>query len=1090
MDPRPRSALSGLVGRQAEFEVLRSDLASATAGSGRLALLTGEAGIGKTRTATALAEEAREKGALVAWGRCHQAEGAPAYWPWLQALRALTAELPRSAQRELRSILELLQASASSEAHETAPEHARFELFGRVSSALAAATRDRPLVLVFDDIQWADVDSLRLLELVARELGSLRLLILATARDVTAPTRPVAPLLAALARPGRSLRLAGLTPKAVGELVLERLAHEPDAMTLERVHRITGGNPFFVIELVHLLANRATLSGQALPPAAREVLRERLAPLSIESIRLLEAASVIGQEFELDLLAVALDKSVETVLSALAEPLALGLVHAVPGTLRRHAFTHALVRETLYSDMKPGVRSAFHRVLARTLEAAGAARDDRLAALAHHFFESARTSDPSEAIRYGCEAGELAHRSLAYDEAIRYFEQVLAALKPGASASPDHERALLRATTGLGEALYGAGETDRAESMFRDAVSLARAQGPERFADTVLRWSLMRSEIGVPNALLNGLLEHSLSGLPEGASALRARVMARLSAGLHVQSGSERRRQELAEAALAMAHGLDDPETLGFVRARALVGLLGPDNLAQRLAATDEILRSAGVGENAALEALLLRIGDLTESAEASGLDQTFVALEQGVRASGRPFFAWSALVARSGRALLEGRFEAAETLMTEGLALGKQVEPQAAALRFVQQLYPLRAWNRRIDEIIPLVEQSVAQIAIPGWRAALAYAYDISGRRLEARRELDALAADDFAAIPRDATWLSAMALLANLCGRLEDRSRAEILRRLLLPYRDRIAVNRPLVIAVAPISMCLGVLAEVTGELDAADGHFAEALALSERMRALPWRAETLFHWSRSLVRRGERGDNERAGQLLQQAESAANAVGMPLLLDWIRELRSSAPRSARSADVRPCGRFRREGDVWTLVFEGRTTRVRDMVGMGYLAGLLSRPDQEMHVVDMSDGAHAAARGPDAITGAARGDAGDHLDARARGEYEARLREAVQDLEEAERMNDPGRRQRLNEEIDLLTSELSRGYGLGGRSRRAASTTERARISVSRAIKYAIDKIEAHDAALAEHLRRSVRTGAFCVYAPGRRERIDWAL
>jgi hypothetical protein len=185
---------------------------------------------------------------------------------------------------------------------------------------------------------------------------------------------------------------------------------------------------------------------------------------------------------------------------------------------------------------------------------------------------------------------------------------------------------------------------------------------------------------------------------------------------------------------------------------------------------------------------------------------------------------------------------------------------------------------------------------------------------------------------------------------------------------------------------------------------------------------------------------------------------------------------------------GSFRRDGEVWTLVFDGRTTRLPHMLGLAYLARLLSEAGREVHAADLAAAGHEGRRGPGVL--APPGDAGELLDARARSEYAARLRDAREELEEAQRRNDRGRAERLGEEIERLAAELSRGFGLGGRPRRAGSTSERARLSVTRAIRYAIEKIGEHDPALAEHLRRAVRTGTFCGYAPSSRDPVSWAL
>jgi hypothetical protein len=243
------------------------------------------------------------------------------------------------------------------------------------------------------------------------------------------------------------------------------------------------------------------------------------------------------------------------------------------------------------------------------------------------------------------------------------------------------------------------------------------------------------------------------------------------------------------------------------------------------------------------------------------------------------------------------------------------------------------------------------------------------------------------------------------------------------------------------------------------------------------------------------------------------------MDLLVGWVTECRQGAARSAlavgaAASGARPpagadgrrgtvvafpsrasspappaprTGSFRRDGELWTLVFEGRTTRLSHMVGLSHLARLLAEPGREVHAADLAGAAYEGQRDPGAPPA---GDAGELLDARARSEYGARLREAREELEEATRRNDRGQMERLGEEIEHLAAELSRGFGLGGRPRRAGSASERARLSVTRAIRYAIGRIGEHDPALAEHLRLGVRTGAFCVYSPSPRDPMSWGL
>ena len=258
---------------------------------------------------------------------------------------------------------------------------------------------------------------------------------------------------------------------------------------------------------------------------------------------------------------------------------------------------------------------------------------------------------------------------------------------------------------------------------------------------------------------------------------------------------------------------------------------------------------------------------------------------------------------------------------------------------------------------------------------------------------------------------------------------------------------------------------------------------------MRALPWQADTRFQWAAMLAERCGPGDAERSRALLAESERIADAVGMEIVKRWIDELRQRgpAPRGEHAATGGRSAALRREGNVWTLVFEGRTTRLRAMVGLEHIARLLAEPGRELAALDLVAAAYARRREPGSAK-RAPSDAGELLDARARADYVTRLRDARKELEEAARQNDRGRRERLSEEIEFLTRELSRAFGLSGQRRLAGSDAERARLSVSRAIRYAIQRLGAHDPDLAEHLRRGIRTGASCSYTPSSRDPVSW--
>jgi tetratricopeptide (TPR) repeat protein len=1067
------------VGRDVEQGLLAADLDAARAGTGRITALVGEPGIGKTRLAAAVAAEARARGAAVAWGRCHEHEGGPVYWPVLQALQQVAGVLHgESAARFAAAIAPLRTDDAA--APEQATARARFDLFERVASAVCGAALAQPLLIVVDDLHWADLGSLRLLEFLAREIASAPLLLLCTLRDAERQTNAErAAALASVICLGRSVHLSGLPRGAVEELLRERLGFAPPPEVVERVLTTTEGNPFFVIELAELLATpeQEGVLGP-FPPGVAELLHHRLEPLTPQARELLSAASVVGREFELGVLARALQREPTALIEVLAEPLASRLVRQLPGSLRHYAFSHALVRETLYGELAPAARSALHAAIGTALEADAPDDDLRLPALAHHFFQAAQTGDPGKALRFACEAGERAIRLLAFEEAVRHFERAQAALALGGE-----EAARLRVLAGLGEALHGAGDHARSDAVFRDAVALARRLGPDALASTALRFAVARAELSVLDVELNELLEEAIAAAPQAAPALRARLLARLAAGLHLQPGAERRRKALSDEAMQLARTLGDPALLGFVLSRRLMVLLGPDDLAERLATTDEILRSERTPRSAALEALVYRIDDLAERADRPALDQALAVFDQKARTSREPFFLWTAASLRTAMALLEGRFGEAEKLAGEALAAGRSVQARTATLRFAQQLFTLRGWQGRLAEVEPLIGAGVSETqVVPAWRCALANFYSLSGREPEARREFEALAASGFAEVPRDTNWLTSMALLASVCGRLRDAARSEHLYALLEPYAARIAVSR-LAVMIGPIEHRLGVLAGVRGRYAEAETHFGRALAVAERMRALPWQAETRYQWASTLLQRSAPGDGERARTLLAEAEAIARAVGMRLLLGWVEELRAEQ----RPDQASRTGSLRRDGDGWTLVFEGRTTRLRDMIGLAHIARLLAEPGREMSALELVAAAYAGRREHTGVD--TQGDAGEQVDAQARAEYVARLRDAREELDEATRHNDRGRAERLGAEIELLARELSRGFGLGGRPRRAGSDGERARLSVSRAIRYAIERIGEHDPAVAEHLRRGIRTGAFCTYERSSRDPVAWS-
>ncbi|MBI3304302.1 MAG: AAA family ATPase, partial [Deltaproteobacteria bacterium] len=487
-------ASSIFVGREREMEELYAGLEDARAGRGRLLLLAGEPGIGKTRLAEEFTVFAQQRGARVLWGRCWEGDGAPAFWPWVQIVRAymqqcdadtLHAEMGAGAAviaqivAEVRERLPHLPVPP-----EIDPVQARFRFFDSFTTFLKNAGRNQPLVSILDDLHWADIPSLLLLQFLAREVRDARLLVIGTYRDVeVGHVHPLSEALGALARESQCLVLRDLDEKDLGRFIEGMTGAKPTASLIRAVHEKTEGNPFFVSEMVRLLAAEGRLpsaEGQAawsvsISQGVRETIRRRLAQLSSACLRLLAVAAVIGREFALDLLVRVSEESTGSdatpLLGLLDEALAARMLGEAGGGVARYRFAHALIRETLYEDLSLTDRIRLHQRIGETLEALRATNlDPHLTELADHFFKAAPGGTVDKAITYAVKAGERATALLAYEEAVAHYQRALQALELKAPDARQRCELLLD----LGDARAKAGDTSQARATFQQAAAVAR----------------------------------------------------------------------------------------------------------------------------------------------------------------------------------------------------------------------------------------------------------------------------------------------------------------------------------------------------------------------------------------------------------------------------------------------------------------------------------------------------------------------------------------------------------------------------------------------------------------------------------------
>ena len=581
------------VGRERELSELAGGLDDAFAGRGRLFLLAGEPGIGKSRLAEELIADARARGAHVLVGRCWEAGGAPAYWPWVQALRAYVRDAepePLRAQlgdraADLAQLLPELRALLPDIEEPPAPESegARFRLFDLTSSFLMRVAQTRPLVIVLDDLHAADEPSLLLLQFVARELGESRLLIVGAYRDVD-PTLadPLRTILMELAREPvtRTLELAGLGEPDIVRFLELAVPGASTADLAPTVHAETEGNPLFVGEILRLLAAEHRLDEPptaplAIPQSVREVIGRRLRHLSYQCNELLVLASVLGREFDLDALARISGLERDAMLEFLDEAIDARVVSEVPGAIGRTRFAHALIRDAAYHGPARSRRVQLHRQVGEGLEALYASDlDPHLAELAHHFFEAAAGGNGQKAVVYARRAGSRAVDLLAYEEAVRLYGMALEALGPDSAATARSRCELLLA---LADSKARAGDSGEARASFLSAAELARSAGlPEALAQAALGYGgrfvwdrAMSDERLVP------LLQDALATLGEVESTLRVQLLSRLAAALRGEPSRERR-ERICQEAVQTARRIGDPAAVAYALNAAEVAYTHP----------------------------------------------------------------------------------------------------------------------------------------------------------------------------------------------------------------------------------------------------------------------------------------------------------------------------------------------------------------------------------------------------------------------------------------------------------------------------------------------------------------------------------
>lgn len=890
----------GFAGRSQERDRLARQFQKVSAGALGVALVVGEPGIGKTRLAMSAAVAAHAQGAAVLLGRCDEDISVP-YQPWIEALGHLVTHAPASVLNKLgpRKLADL--AGLVSEVLDrykvlpsrlqTDPETDRYLLFSAVVGLLEAAGEVDPVVLLLDDLHWADKPSLILLRYVLQSSRPLRLQVIATFRDseVTA-SRDLAEFLSALHREpvAERLSLLGLQESDIVEMIETAAGHpvDSDGMALARaLCRDTDGNPFYLGEMLRHLAEsgqlvqgeddrriaRVDVGSVGLPPSVREVVGQRVARLGATAQHVLRLAAVIGREFDFELLAAVSGRTDEDVVEVLEVARLGSVVNEVSGSAGRYSFAHALVQQTLYLELGVTRRQFAHRQVATTLEVL---RDDganvQIAELAQHWMSGGRPADAAKIVSYARAAGDAAVAALAPDEAARWYADALAVHDRRPHPDPRTRIELLIA--------LGTTQLQGGELRLLEAARISQAEADDdglidaMLADT-RGW---RSRVREVDTERLAMMEAALAAVGLDDSVRRARLLKMYATDL-AYTGDSRRCWHLHDEAVQIARRVGEPETLLHVLTRRLAGFWAADSLEYRLAASREaVVLADQIGDPAAG---FWAYTDLSLTAqEAANGDEVARAVahrDAYAEALGlQPGLDYVIAALTGTRELMAGRLDEAERLARQTFDKSANFGSRHAEALLAVQLGAVRLQRGDDADILELHEKVVREAPhLDCNRALLARAHIIAGNLGKASVLLDTEYANGIPA-PWDVYWLLANCYWSDVAARLAHRPAAQLLYDRLLPWERHVAVVAAT--TDSAVALYLGMLASLLDAPEAADGHFATALALHQALPAPFPLARTQLERAKLLLSDWRGADPERAGDLIESARAAAVAHG----------------------------------------------------------------------------------------------------------------------------------------------------------------------------------------------------------------------
>ncbi|HKQ02622.1 MAG TPA: adenylate/guanylate cyclase domain-containing protein [Actinomycetes bacterium] len=912
---RPRTPVAGrqasdtpLVGREQELTLLRGTFDRVQRErEPQLLTLLGVPGIGKTRLVSELARELDRHGDW-RWleGRSLPYGEGATFWAFCEIVRAFTGVLDsdgdegatRKVHGAVASVVPEPSEAAWLERHlrplvgidtdDLGSGDRRGEAFAAWRRLLEALAEERPLVLVFDDLHWADDALLDFVDHVVDWASGVPILVLATARPDLLDRRPGWGGGRANAT---AIRLSPLSPEETARLFNALFAGSgaPREMRADLLER-AGGNPFYAEEFARMVVDGR--GDRALPESVQGLIAARLDGLAPDEKELLQNAAVVGRVFWAGPLGEDRPR-LEEALHALArrEFVRRERRSSIAGETE-YSFRHALIRDVAYEQIPKARRAEKHLAAAGWIEALSR-REDYAEMLSSHYLRAVEYAGAGgvvseelveRAVRALRDAGDRALSLHAYPLAAGFYERAIVLQPDGA---PGARRELLLA---LGDALARAGDQARARETFLTAAELARRSGSaEHLARAALGYGgrfVWSRAWGDPH--LVPLLEEALALLDDTDGDLRVRLLARLAAGPLRDTTPLEPREAMSDEALRMARRLGDRAALAY----ALEGRHGanmyPGTVDRRRAIAEELIAVAEQIEDTerAYAGHEYRFHALLETGDVVTARQAFDAMTRIAEELRQPAQLWFAGVNRAKLALFEGRFDDAEDLIRAAFELGQRDWTANPQMAFDLQMYQLKRERGLLGEMVDVVERAVeAHPAYPVWRYVLLDVDTELGREDRARATFERLAAEGFP-LYLEMQWLFGMSLLPEVCRYLDDPDGASAVYAQLQPF-GRLNATLPPELCRGSVSRGLGILAATMARWSEAVEHFEVAVRMNAEMAARPWLAHTQYDYARALLRRGEPGDRGQVAELLRAAAASAQELGMRSLADKVSSL-----------------------------------------------------------------------------------------------------------------------------------------------------------------------------------------------------------